>query len=74
MSYTTLKQFIARTPHSGQVADVITEFHPRNSRPETRGCGACHHAIGTRPFQAIFGIRVPEYREQEHRRSLTRRS
>lgn len=26
MSYTTLKHFIARTPHSGQAADVIAEF------------------------------------------------
>ena len=73
MSYTTLKHFIARTPHSGQAADVIAEFQIRNSRPETRGCGACHHANGTRPFQAVFGIRELERWGQEHQGSLTRR-
>lgn len=61
MSYTTLKHFVARTPHSGQAADVITEFLTRNSRPETRGCGACHHANGPKPFQAVFSIRELEH-------------
>lgn len=72
MSYTTLKHLIARTPHSSQVADVIAEFQTRNSKSETRGCGACSHANGTRLLQAIFGIRELEHRGQERRCSLTR--
>ena len=64
ISDTTLKHSIARNPHSGHVEMSLLSFRVVLEDRETRGCGVCSHANGTRPPQAALGIRDLDYQGQ----------
>ena len=64
ISNTNLKHSIARNPHSGYVEMSFLSFRVVLEDDETRGCGACSHANGTRPPQAALGIRDLDYQGQ----------